>query len=56
MGDVGCCRAAPQTALCLPLPRNNAQDTGARLNFVLAALRPYLLELQAKASLKRQLG
>ncbi|KAI7845905.1 hypothetical protein COHA_000638 [Chlorella ohadii] len=32
-----------------------SQDTGARLNFVLAALRPYLLELQAKASLKRSL-
>ncbi|KAL4442990.1 hypothetical protein ABPG77_008481 [Micractinium sp. CCAP 211/92] len=32
-----------------------SQDTGARLNFVLAALHPYLLELQAKASLKRQL-
>jgi hypothetical protein len=32
-----------------------SQDTGARLNFVLAALRPYLLELQAKASLKRGL-
>lgn len=32
-----------------------SQDTGARLNFVLAALHPYLRELQAKAALKRQL-
>ncbi|PSC71566.1 ATP-dependent protease [Micractinium conductrix] len=31
------------------------QDTGTRLNFVIAALRPYFLELQAKASLKRGL-
>jgi hypothetical protein len=32
-----------------------SQDTGARLNFVLAALRPYMLELQAKAALMRSL-
>ncbi|EFN58530.1 hypothetical protein CHLNCDRAFT_140625 [Chlorella variabilis] len=32
-----------------------SQDCGARLNFVLTALRPYFLELQAKASLKRGL-
>lgn len=34
---------------------DRSQDTGARLNFVIAALRPYFLELQAKASLKRGL-
>ena len=36
-------------------PMHCSQDTGARLNFLLAALYPYLLELQAKASLKKGL-
>lgn len=49
-------RRRPTAALAALRPaRPRSQDTGARLNYVLAALRPYMLELQAKASLKRSL-
>ena len=51
---------AASQMLELGLPERSAllgsQDTGGRLQYVLTALRPYLRELEARASLRGVLG